>query len=95
MQMLTFFLFLTDFYRFKNAIRSRSLSFLSVALLVCIKRMPTEKEVERDIDGVEVGGDNGFIIGFKDDAKLSKKYGTQLGAIHVIKLPLLTLLKKA
>ena len=57
--------------------------------------MPTEKEVERDIDGVEVGGDDGFFIGFKDDAKLSKKYGTQLGAIHVIKLHLLTLLKKA
>ena len=57
--------------------------------------MPTEKEVERDIDGVEVGGDDGFVVGFKDDAKLSKKYGTQLGTIHLIKLHLLTLLKKA
>eukprot|EP00957_Ditylum_brightwellii_P043310 3282081-Ditylum_brightwellii.AAC.1 len=29
-----------------------------LALLVCIKRLPTEKEVERDIDGAEVGGDD-------------------------------------
>jgi hypothetical protein len=47
--------------------------------------MPTEKEVERDIDGVEVGGDDGFFIGFKGDAKMSKKYGAKLGTIHVIK----------
>ena len=50
--------------------------------------------MERDIDGVEVGKDDGFFIGFKDDAKLSKTYDTQLGTIHVIKLPLMTLLKK-
>jgi hypothetical protein len=54
-------LFLTGFYRFKNAIPSRSLSLLSVALLVCIKRMPTEKEVERDIEGAEVGKSDGFL----------------------------------
>jgi hypothetical protein len=35
-------------------VSSCSLFLLSVALLVCIKRMPTEKEVERDIDGAEV-----------------------------------------
>ena len=51
--------------------------------------------MERDIDGAEVGGDYVFLIGFKDDAKLSRKYGTQLGTIHLIKLHLLTLLKKA
>ena len=51
--------------------------------------------MERDIDGVEVGGDDGFFIGFKDDAKLSKKYGTQLGAIHVLELSLMPLLKKS
>ena len=55
--------------------------------------MPTEKEVERDIDGVEVGRDDGFFIAFKDDAKLSKKYGTQLGIIHVLELALMALLK--
>ena len=49
--------------------------------------------MERDIDGVEVGGDDGFSIGFKDDAKLSKKYGTQLGVIHVLELSLMVLLK--
>ena len=50
--------------------------------------------MERDIDGVEVGGDDGFFIGFKDDANLSKKYGTQLGIIHVLELvALMTLLK--
>jgi hypothetical protein len=54
----------------------------------------TEKEVERDVDGVEVGGDDDFVVGFKDDMELGKKYATQLGAIHVIKLPLMTLLKK-
>ena len=57
--------------------------------------MSTEKEVERDVDGVEVGGDDGFVVVFKDDMELGKKYGAQLGDIHVIKLPLLTLLKKA
>ena len=42
-------------------ISSCSFPLLSVALLVCIKRMPTEEEVERDIDGAEVGGDDGFL----------------------------------
>jgi hypothetical protein len=55
----------------------------------------TEKEVERDVDGVEVGGDDGFGVVFKDTMELGRKYGTQLGTIHVIKLPLMTLLKKA
>jgi hypothetical protein len=54
-------------------ISSCSFSLLSVALLVCITRMPTEKEVERDIDGAEVGKNDAFFIGFKDDAKLNKK----------------------
>ena len=49
--------------------------------------------MERDIDGVEVGKHDGFFIGFKDNAKLSKKYGTQLGVIHVLELALMTLLK--
>jgi hypothetical protein len=44
-----------------NFISSCSFSLLSVALLVCIKRMSTEKEVERDIDGAKVGGDDGFL----------------------------------
>ena len=74
-----------------NAIPSRPFSILSVALLVCIKRMPTEKEVERDVDGVEVGGDDGFVVGFKDDIEKGKKYGAQLGVIHVLKLALMTL----
>jgi hypothetical protein len=74
-----------------NAIPSRPFSILSVALLVCIKRMSTEKEVERDVDGVEVGGGDGFVVGFKDDMELGKKYGAQLGVIHVLKLALMTL----
>eukprot|EP00957_Ditylum_brightwellii_P092772 7063416-Ditylum_brightwellii.AAC.1 len=44
--------------------------------------MSTEKEVERDIDGAEVGGDDGFFIGFNDNMELVKKYGAQLGVIH-------------
>ena len=56
--------------------------------------MSTEKEVERDVDGVEVGWDDGFVVGFKDDMELGKKYGTQLGIIHVLELvALMTLLK--
>ena len=79
-----------------NAIPSSSLSLLSVACLVCIKRMPTEKEVERDIDGVEVGGDDGFVVVFEDDMELGKRYDTQLGIIHVLQVvTLMTLLKKA
>jgi hypothetical protein len=50
---ILFYVFLFHFQLF--------FSLLSVALLVCIKRMPTEKEVERDIDGAEVGGDDGFL----------------------------------
>ena len=42
-------------------ISSCSFPLLSVALLVCIKRMSTEKEMERDIDGAEVGGDDGLL----------------------------------
>ena len=75
---------------------SCSFPLLSVALLVCIKRMSTEKEVERDVDGVEVGGDDGFVVGLKDDMDLGKKYDTQLGIIHVLQVvALMTLLKKA
>ena len=56
--------------------------------------MSTEKEVERDVDGVEVGGDDGVIIGFKDDMELGKKYGAQLGIMHVLELvALMTLLQ--
>ena len=57
--------------------------------------MSTEKEVERDIDGVEVGGDDGFVVGFKDDMELGKRYGNQLDMTHVLELALMTLLKKA
>ena len=37
-------------------ISSCSFSLLSVPLLNNLKRMSTEKEVERDVDGEEVGG---------------------------------------
>ena len=47
--------------------------------------------MERDVDGVEVGGDDGFVVGFKDDMEKGKKYGAQLGVIHVLKLALMTL----
>ena len=56
--------------------------------------MSTEKEVERDVDGVEVGGDDGFVVGFKDDMELGKRYGNQLDMTHVLELALMTLLKK-
>ena len=71
------------------------MSILSVALLVCIKRVPTEKEVEKDVDDVEVGGDDGFVVVFKDDMELGKKYGTQLGVIHVLELVALMILLKS
>jgi hypothetical protein len=87
-------LFLTGFYRFKNAIPSRSLPLLSVALLVCVKRMSTEKEVERDIDSVEVGENDVFFVGFNDSMELGKKYGAQLGIMHVLELSLMVLFKK-
>ena len=52
--------------------------------------------MERDVDGVEVGGDDGFVVGLKDDMELGKKYDTQLGIIHVLQVvALMTLLKKA
>ena len=52
--------------------------------------------MERDVDGVEVGGDDGFVVGFKDDMELGKKYGTQLAIIHILQVvALMTLLKKA
>eukprot|EP00957_Ditylum_brightwellii_P163447 12444066-Ditylum_brightwellii.AAC.1 len=57
--------------------------------------MSNEKEVERDIDGVEVGRDDGFVVGFKDNMELSKKYSTHLGIIHVLESALMTLLKKS
>ena len=56
--------------------------------------MSTEKEVERDVDGVVVGWDDGVIIGFKDDMELGKKYGAQLGIMHVLDSVLMTLLRK-
>ena len=40
--------------------------------------------MERDVDGVEVGGDDGFVVVFKDDMEVGKKYGAQLGDIHVL-----------
>ena len=93
--MMTFFLFLIPYWTFFNIIPNRPLSILSVALLVCIKRVSTEKEVERSIDGVEVGGDDVFDVGFEDDMELGTNYDTQLGIIHVLELALMTLLKKA
>ena len=93
--MMTFVLVLIPWWTFFNVIPSRPFSILSVDLLVCIIRMSSEKEVERDVDGVEVGGDDGFVVEFKDDMELGKKYGTQLGIIHVLELvALMTLLKK-
>ena len=56
--------------------------------------MSTEKEVERDIDDVEVGGDDGFVVGFKHEMELGKKYDTQLGVIHAVQLALMAVLKK-
>ena len=50
--------------------------------------------MERDVDGVEVGGDDGVIISFKDDMELGKKYGAQLGIMHVLDSVLMTLLRK-
>jgi hypothetical protein len=76
-----------------NFISSCSFPLLSAPLLNNLKRMSTEKEVERDVDGVEVETDDGVIIGFKDDMELDKQYGTQLGFIHVLDLALMTLLK--
>ena len=40
------------------------------------------------------GGSDGFVVVFKDDMELGKKYGTQLGFIYVLDLALMTLLKK-
>jgi hypothetical protein len=57
--------------------------------------MSNDKEVERDVDGMEVGGDDSVILGFKDDMELGKRYGTQLDIIHVLELALMTLLEKA
>jgi hypothetical protein len=92
--MTSFFEFLILCYGF-YFISSRSFSLLSVPLLNNLKRMSTEKEVERDVDGVEVETDDGVIISFKDDMELDKQYGTQLGFIHVLDLVLMTLLKRA
>ena len=56
--------------------------------------MSTEKEVERDVDGVKIEGKDGFVVVVKDDMELGKKYGTQLGIIHVLELvALMTLLQ--
>jgi hypothetical protein len=93
--MMTFCFVFNTMLDLLNVIPSRPFSILSVALLVCIKRMSTEKEVERDADGVEVGGDDGFVAGFKDDIDLGTKDDTQLGIIHVLELALMTLLKKS
>ena len=90
--MTSFFEFLILWYGF-YFISSCSFSLLSVPLLTNLKRMSTEKEAERDIDGVEVGGDDGVIICFKDDMELGKKYGAQLGFKHVLELALMALLK--
>ena len=57
--------------------------------------MSTEKEVERDIDSMEVGGNDGFFVGFNDSMELGKKYGTQLGIMHVLELALMALFKKS
>ena len=46
--------------------------------------MSNGKEVGRDVDGMEVGGDDGAILGFKDDMELGTKYGSQLGIKHVV-----------
>eukprot|EP00957_Ditylum_brightwellii_P010490 795483-Ditylum_brightwellii.AAC.1 len=55
--------------------------------------MSTEKEVERDIYGAEVG-EMMFFVGFNDNMELVKKYGAQLVAVHVLELSLMALLKK-
>ena len=57
--------------------------------------MSTEKEVERDIDGVEVGGDDEFVIGFNDSMELGKKYGAKLDIMHVKELALMALFKQS
>ena len=46
--------------------------------------MSNGKEVGRDVDGMEVRGDDGAILGFKDDMELGTKYGSQLGIKHVL-----------
>ena len=53
--------------------------------------MSTEKEVERDIDGAEVGTNDKFFVSFNDSMELGKKYGTQLGIMHVLELALMAL----
>ena len=57
---------------------------LSAALLNSLGRMSNDKEVERDVYGMEVGGADGVIVGFEDDMGLDTKYGTQLGIKHVL-----------
>ena len=52
--MTFFFEFLILWYGF-YFISSCSFSLFSESLLTNLKRMSTEKEVERDVDGVEVG----------------------------------------
>jgi hypothetical protein len=52
--------------------------------------MSTEKEVERDIDGAEVGK-WWFFVGFNDNMELGNKYGAQLGVMHVLELSLMVL----
>ena len=46
--------------------------------------MSNDKEVERDVYGMEVGGADGVIVCFEDDMGLDTKYGTQLGIKHVL-----------
>eukprot|EP00957_Ditylum_brightwellii_P002397 183773-Ditylum_brightwellii.AAC.1 len=55
--------------------------------------MSTEKEVERDIDGAEVGKNDVFFVSFNDNMELGKNYSAQLGVIHALELALMDLFK--
>ena len=81
-----FFWIFNNLLWFFNFTSSCSFPFLSVALLNNLKRVSSEKEVERDVDGVDVSWDDDVIIGFKDNMEPDNKYGTQLGIIHVLEL---------
>ena len=69
---------------FQNAIKCRYFPPLSVVLLNSLGRMSNDKEVERDVYGMEVGGADGVIVCFEDDMGLDTTYGTQLGIKHVL-----------
>ena len=51
--------------------------------------------MERDVDGMEMGGDDGVILGFKDDMGLYTKYDINIDIKHVVVQALMALLKQA